>query len=165
MRVPSGDHRGDPPAPSRRCPAPPASMIQSSDRLRSRMMSIDVRTYTTRLPSGEICGSAAYSSWNTSMDSKRVRVWAWDRVAVAVVWRTVVSAARAAALTMRARVRRSIMVPVALRGSDLRLPPNFRANGARCNRPDPGGGYLGESSSGAPIRPGARPTRDQESMT
>ncbi len=43
-RVPSGDQRGEPPVPSRRWSEPSASMIQSSERLRSRMMSIEVRT-------------------------------------------------------------------------------------------------------------------------
>ena len=56
----------------RRCPEPSAFTIQSSLRLRSRMMSIEVRTYTTRVPSGEICGSAPYSSWKTSMGWKPV---------------------------------------------------------------------------------------------
>src|SRR6185369_16416488 len=75
MRVPSGDQRGwlklRASERSGRLLLPSASTIHRLRRVRSVMMSWLTRTYTMWLPSGEICTSSAYSSWNTSIECSR----------------------------------------------------------------------------------------------
>src|SRR6185436_16277620 len=74
-RVPSGDQRGwlklRASERSGRLLVPSAPTIHRLRRVRSVMMSWLTRTYTMRLPSGEICTSSAYSSWNTSIECRR----------------------------------------------------------------------------------------------
>src|SRR5436190_187711 len=74
MRLPSGDQRGEksfaPPDVSGRRSLPPKSTIQRLDRFLSFMMSLKLRTNTTFVPSGEICGSDAVSKSNISIRRK-----------------------------------------------------------------------------------------------
>ena len=61
MRVPSGDHTGLVPLVRKRLREPSAFTIQSAVSQRSLMRSTQRRVYTTRCPSGEICGSLTVS--------------------------------------------------------------------------------------------------------
>src|SRR3989442_9837562 len=73
-RLPSGDQRGEKslalPVVSGRRSLPSKSTIQRLDRFLSFMMSLKLRTNTTFMPSGEICGSDAVSSSNMSISRK-----------------------------------------------------------------------------------------------
>src|SRR3989454_8289654 len=73
-RLPSGDQRDEKSLPlpdvSGRRSLPSKSTIQRLDRFLSFMMSLKLRTNTTFMPSGEICGSEAVSRSNMSISRK-----------------------------------------------------------------------------------------------